>query len=174
MYILMAFSPWIFFWILSAHAHAALPFVGLIISLIINIRSAIRKNIKVIEVAGLLFFLVATVALPFVDSQLLLRWSFISGNLLLLLVAAHSLFVEKPFTLQFAREHMPDEACRSPEVFRSCRVICWFWVIAFLLMTFASARRFPSPDTIWLFNLAIFLAALNFTEWYKFFTYKAQ
>ncbi len=101
-------------------------------------------------------------------------WSVIAVRLRvdlgLLLIVLASIALRKPFTLQYAREQVPQELWNVPEFIRANYVITGAWAVAFAVMVAAEAclvylpgmpRRLGILVTI----LAI-VAAVKFTSWY--------
>ena len=90
-----------------------------------------------------------------------------SGLLLIVLV---SLAVRRPFTLQYAREQVPQAAWHSPEFVRTNNVITAVWALAFAALVVADAILLYVPELPPRFGILITVLALvgafKFTGWY--------
>jgi hypothetical protein len=77
-------------------------------------------------------------------------WSVVGLQLIvdagLLLIMLASLVFGQPFTLPYAREHLPRHLWDSPEVVRSNYVVTAAWVVAFALMGLANCALLLAPQ----------------------------
>ena len=81
-----------------------------------------------------------------------------------------ALDLDKPFTLQYAREQVDEELWDNLGFYRINLVISWGWFIAFLGMTVSSALlgMFEEKETLlnWIIPNLFMVAAIKFTDWY--------
>ena len=83
-----------------------------------------------------------------------------------------TIFIGKPFTLQYAKAELPKEQWEAPELIRSCRFIAIIWALLLTLSTLISFFRILKlgrcPGWVY-FNitLGIMLGGGIFTTLYK-------
>jgi uncharacterized membrane protein len=169
--ILFGFAPWIVFWVLvgnNTFQHAALA--AFVASVIISARGLKQKNIKVLELGTVLFFLVLAVITIFAEPIWLEKWTHLLGNAALLLISLVSLVIGKPFTIQYAREQTPEEHWTTPLFYSINKNITLVWTAAFAVQTVSSALTviWPHHETwfSWIIPLGAFVGAVKFTGWY--------
>lgn len=90
-----------------------------------------------------------------------------SGLLVIVLV---SLAIRQPFTLQYAREQVPQAAWNSPEFIRTNDVITAVWALAFVVLVAADLILLYVPELPPRFGIILTILALvgaiKFTGWY--------
>jgi hypothetical protein len=172
MSILLGLTPFIVFFVLMRLVH---PLAGLsaafVVSLLMGFLQWRRgESTKVLEVGSLALFGALTLYTLIVAPQ----WTVATVRLAvdggLFLIAAVSLVIGQPFTLQYARESVPREFWNSP-VFSSTNVrITAVWTAAFAIMTAAdAAAEYVEAVPLWVeiaATVAAFVAAVWFTRWY--------
>lgn len=88
----------------------------------------------------------------------------------LLLIVLTTLIVGKPFTLQYAREQVPQSLWDTPQFIRSNYVITGVWSGAFLIVVLADLiliyRSDLSPKIGILATVLALVGAFKFTQWY--------
>jgi hypothetical protein len=172
MSILLGLLPFIVFFVLMRLVH---PLAGLsaafIVSLLMGFMQWRRgESIKVLEVGSLALFgaltLYTLIAAP--------EWTVATVRLAvdggLFLIAAVSLVIGQPFTLQYARESVPQEFWTSPVFFTTNVRITAVWTAAFAVMTAAdAAAHYVEAIPLWVdiaATIAAFVGAVWFTRWY--------
>jgi hypothetical protein len=172
MSILLGLTPFIVFFVLMRLVH---PLAGLgaafAVSLLMGFVQWRRgESIKVLEVGSLVLFGVLTlytlIAAP--------EWTVATVRLAvdggLFLIAAVSLLIRQPFTLQYARESVPQELWTSPIFFTTNVRITAVWTAAFAVMTAAdAAAQYVEAIPLWVdiaATIAAFVGAFWFTRWY--------
>jgi hypothetical protein len=172
MKILISISPFIVFFALMRLASPVAGLGGaLVTSALLCLRMwRRRESVKILEVGSLVLFalLVAytLVAAP-AWTVATVRLAVVSGLLAIVLV---SLAINRPFTLQYARERVPSEFWGSPVFLAVNRRISLVWAASFavLVAADAAAEWIPSipiqVDVVT--SIAAFAAALWFTSWY--------
>ena len=135
MSILLGLTPFIVFFVLMRLVH---PLVGLgaafAVSLLMGFVQWRRgEKIKVLEVGSLVLFGVLTLYTLIAAPQ----WSVATVRLAvdggLFIIAAVSLLIRQPFTLQYARESVPQELWTSPIFFTTNVRITAVWTAAFAI-----------------------------------------
>jgi hypothetical protein len=171
--ILLAFAPFIIFAILdrTVGATGALA-AGAVTSGVLIVRDLVRsgRHMKVLELgtfvvfAGLaLYTLLSGTAWPVIGVRLCVD----AG---LLLVVLGSMAIGRPFTLQYAREHVAPEVWAQPAFIQTNYVITGVWALAFAVMVLAELALLYVPGLPPRAGIvAIILAlvfAVKFTGWY--------
>ena len=128
------------------------------------------KSLKILEIGSLLLFgalvLYTWVAAP--------EWTIATVRLAvdagLLAIVLVSLAISNPFTLQYAREQVPEEFWKTPQFLAANRLITAVWAGAFAVLVAADAAAEYLPSIpIWIdvaASVAAFLGAVGFTLWY--------
>ena len=128
---LIAFFPWIAFGLLS-HSH---PQAALLIALVASaIQVALHfRRPKVLEWVSLVFFSLAFLALFVYHWHAFAHHLGLIVHILLACVAWGSLLAGVPFTLQYAREQVPQEHWHEPSFLRTNQWITAVWGVDFVL-----------------------------------------
>lgn len=173
MNILLAFSPFLVFVVLQRLVGIEAGLLGAVaVSLLLLAKdTAIRRKApKVLEIGTLLLF--GTLALY--EGAAGAAWSIAGVRLAvdagLLLTVLVSMAIGQPFTLQYARESVPQEFWDRPEFVRTNVVITAVWAAAFAVMAgidlaWLLAPTLPPRVAIIVTILAL-LGAVKFTGWY--------
>jgi hypothetical protein len=172
MSILMSLMPFIVFFVLM---RLVSPLVGLgaafAASLLLCLRQWRRREaVKVLEIGSLMLFgalvLYSVIAAP-TWTVATVRLAVDSGLFAIVVV---SLAIGQPFTLQFARERVPQQYWTAPQFLVTNRRITAAWAGAFAVMTGAdAAAQYADAIPLWIditASVAAFAAALWFTQWY--------
>jgi hypothetical protein len=172
MSILMSLTPFIVFFALM---RLVSPLAGLSAAFVASLLLCLRQwrrgeAVKVLEIGSLALFgalLLYTVIAAPVWTVATVRLAVDGGLLLIVLV---SLAVDRPFTLQFARETVPQEYWQTPLFLATNRRISVAWAVAFAVMTGAdAAAEYVEAIPLWIDIVATvlaFVAAVWFTLWY--------
>jgi hypothetical protein len=172
MSILLGLLPFIVFFVLMRLVH---PLAGLSAAFTVSVLMGILQwrrgeTIKVLEIGSLALF----GALTFYTLIAAPEWTVATVRLAvdggLFLIAAVSLLIGQPFTLQYARESVPQEFWTSPVFFTTNVRITAVWTAAFAVMTAAdAAAQYVEAIPLWIdiaATIAAFVAAVWFTRWY--------
>ena len=173
MSILLAFAPFIAF----AAADRLIGsveglFAGFAVSAVLLLRDWLSPNRspKLLEIGTAALF--AALALYTLLAHPV--WSIMGVRLVvdagLLLIVVLSIAIRRPFTLQYAREEVPQALWTSPEFIRTNDVITSVWALAFGVLVAADVVLLTMPDLPPQFGIiATVLAlvgAIKFTGWY--------
>jgi hypothetical protein len=172
MSIILGLAPFIVFFALM---RAVSPLAGLAAAFAVSVLLGIRQwrrgeSVKVLEVGSLALFgallLYTLIAAP--DWTVAKVRLAVDGGLFLIALA--SLIIGQPFTLQYARESVPQEFWTSRVFFTTNVRITAVWTAAFAIMTAAdAAAHFVEAIPLWVdiaATIAAFVAAVWFTRWY--------
>jgi len=171
--ILLAFAPFIAFAVVDRLAGSAEGlFAGFAVSAFLLVRDWRSPNRapKLLEIGTAMLF--GALALY----TLLVRpvWSIMGVRLVvdagLMLIVLFSIAIRKPFTLQYAREQVPQELWTSREFLRTNDVITAVWALAFAIMVAADWMLLTMPDVPPKFGIIAtvlaLIGAIKFTGWY--------
>lgn len=172
MSILLGLSPFLTFFALM---RLVTPIAGLIGALAVSSLLCLRmwrrgESVKILEVGSLILFGLLTgytlLAAP--------RWTVATVRLAvdggLLGIALVSLAIDRPFTLQYARERVPEQYWGLPIFLITNRIITGVWAATFAVHVAAdAAAEYVSAIPIWLdvaVSIAAFVGAVWFSRWY--------
>jgi hypothetical protein len=169
---LLAFAPFIAFAVIDRLVG---PVEGMLAGFAVSAALLIRdwsqgRGAKVLEIGtAALFGALACYALLANPAWSLwgVRLVVDSGLLLIVLV---SIAIRQPFTLQYARERVPDEVQQSAEFVRTNYVITAVWALAFAIMAAADLVLITMPDLPARFGIIptvlALVGAFKFTAYY--------
>lgn len=170
--ILLGFGPFIIFVLLSRFVPASVSlWAAAAMSGILVVREKLRgHSIKILEAGTFALFALLGLYTSFTHGA----WdiptvrSVVDGGLLFIIVL--SLFVRRPFTLQYAREQVPAAAQSSPTFVRTNYIITTVWALAMAIVVIADlAMHFVTRLPVQMEIVAIVGAlggAFWFTKWY--------
>ena len=151
------------------------PLAGLAAAFAVSLLLGIRQwrggeSIKVLEIGTLALFgalVLYTLAAEPHWTVATVRLAVDSG---LFAIALVSLLIGQPFTLQYARERVPQEYWSTPLFIATNRWITAAWTAAFAVMVLAdAAAEYVEAVPLWVdiaATIAAFAAAFWFTQWY--------
>lgn len=172
MSILLSLSPFaVFFVVMRLRS----PMAGLIGALAVSLLLCARMRgrgeaVKILEVGSLVLFGLLT-AYTWLAAP---RWTVATVRLAvdagLLAIVVVSLGIGRPFTLQYARERVPEQFWEMPIFLTTNRIITAVWAGAFAVLVAADAAAEWLPAVpLWLdvaASIAAFVGAVWFTRWY--------
>jgi protein-S-isoprenylcysteine O-methyltransferase Ste14 len=127
------------------------------------------KSMKILNTGGLFLFGIFAIYVA-VKQNLSVAVISLLVNLGLTLISALSIASGKPFTLQYAREQIPEQYWRLPVFIRTNYFITMFWTFVFLISTIATAASIYMPAiprwTEIVISVLGLVAAVWFTRWY--------
>ena len=172
MSILLSLTPFAVFFALM---RLVSPIAGLLGALAVSVLLCLRmvrrrESLKILEVGTVVLF-GALVAYTLAAAP---RWTVATVRLAvdggLLTIVLVSLAIGRPFTLQYARERVPEPIWALPVFFTTNRLITIAWGIAFAVHVAADAAAEYAPAVpLWIdiaVSVAAFVGAVWFTRWY--------
>ena len=172
MSILLSLSPFAVFFVLM---RLSSPMAGLIGALVASLLLCARMRgrgeaVKILEVGSLVLFGLLT-AYTWLATP---RWTVATVRLAvdagLFAIVLVSLAIGRPFTLQYARERVPEQFWALPVFLITNRIITMVWAGAFAMLVVADAAAEWVPAVpLWLdvvASIAAFVGAVWFTRWY--------
>lgn len=170
--ILLGFAPFIVFLFLT---RSQTPTVSLLaaaaVAAVLVIRERSRgKSMKILEIGTAVLFaalgLYSWLAHPAWDIPTVR--TVVDAGLLFIIVL--SLIIRRPFTLQYAREQVPEDLHHVPSFLRTNYVITSIWALALAIILVADLGMHFAPGVpLWIEVVAILSAlggAVWFTKWY--------
>jgi hypothetical protein len=169
--ILLGFAPFIVFALLTNISVSLALWVAFATAFAIGIRDfAHTRLLRVLDVGSTVLFGLLALYAGFIQPSLSLQAVRLVVDCGLLLIAATSMAIRNPFTLQYAREQTPQEFWNTPVFIRTNYIITAVWTLAFLATTAADAtatfnKKFPLSLDIGV-GLAALALAVIFTARY--------
>jgi carotenoid cleavage dioxygenase len=176
---LLGFLPWILFGLLAGPSLIRLEIAlvaGLLTTLALGFKQ-LRKGFF-LTWGSLLFFLLSCIAVTFLKNLWVLEHMDPLTRGTLAAIAWGSIFAGQPFTLQYARESVPEAYWRNPAFIRTNYFISLVWGLLFLISLGASlSRSYLEQTGVWLYHLlatGTMLGGVIFTQWYVHRVRKAR
>ena len=170
---LLGFMPWLLFLFLSGPTLASLErsiIVCLLASVIFNFKE-LRKRF-ILQWGTLLFFIVCAITVNFSHSMFVAKNMGIISNGFLACLIWGTIFIGKPFTLQYAMADLPKERWRDPALIHSCRFIAIIWALLLTLSALIAYFKVLNPTLYpdWIYfviSMGVMLGGTVFTSVYK-------
>ncbi len=140
--ILLGFLPWIVFGAISGQSLFRLK-AAIIAALALTLVVGYKQLAKgfILTWGSLLFFGFNLVTVVVLENLWVIKNLDILTNGSLAAIACLSIFLGKPFVLQYALETVPPERQASPDFYRICRTLSLIWMVVFLINTGMSVAR---------------------------------
>jgi hypothetical protein len=171
----VGFLPWIAFMIIAGPSTFELA-AGVALALAVALAVAglaLGIGLKLLDVAGILFFAVLVLAGAVGGTDLRATLEDSAGALssfALGVVALGSLALGHPFTLDYAKQSTPRQYWDSPRFLQTNQVLTAVWGGVFLasgIMSWAGEQwAGDNVWTQWVIPIALVIGALRFTRWY--------
>jgi hypothetical protein len=170
--LLLAFAPWIAFWIISAGGSMVRLQIGICVAAALVVVMGITKLHRgLILWAGVIFFLFALIAVLLLRNLWVIHHLGILASGTLFMATLISIVVGQPFTESYARDHVPSELWDSPGFIRSCYTVTGVWgLIFFVNMLMNGAKPYLEGLSAWFFRgmeLSIMASGVAFTTVYS-------
>jgi len=119
---------------------------------------------------GIVFFTFASIAVLGFENAWTMRYMGILANGALAAGAWITLALGKPFTLEYAREHVDPALWNDPAFLRTNVIMTTVWAVVFSCGTsLAYAKTVDTGQPEWVFevaNYSLMLSCVAFTNWY--------
>jgi phosphoglycerol transferase MdoB-like AlkP superfamily enzyme len=170
--LLLAFSPWIAFWIISGGQSMVRLKIGICVAAILVLVMGItRLHRGLILWAGVVFFAFALVAVVFLQNLWVIKHLGILASGTLFMATMVSIMIGQPFTESYAREQVPREMWQSPGFIRSSYTVTGVWGLVFLANTLVNGAKAHFAELgEWFFRgveLSILVLGVAFTTLYS-------
>jgi hypothetical protein len=169
---LSAWIAWIPFILLSIPGFYTAAFAtAFVVQLYQMFQSVRRRSIRVIDTGAFLFFAAGTVAV-LRNQTWFVTWSTVISYGLFAVISFTSLLLREPFTMQYARETVPEQYWHSKPFIFVNDIITLVWGLSFLVgMALGVVAVFTGNQVLNLVGLLAPLVAVVFTArfpaWYE-------
>lgn len=171
--LLLAFSPWIAFWIISGHSMLRLQIGICVAALLVVVMGITRLHRGAILWAGVTFFTFAFVGVILLENLWVIHHLGLLASGTLFSFTLWSVISGQPFTESYAREHVPKELWESPEFIRGNYTVTGVWAFIFLANAAVNAAKLYYPELgEWIYRSAEFgliTLGVAFTSLYSSF-----
>jgi hypothetical protein len=168
--LILGFAPWLAFLII-AHGSLWRLKLALVVALALSIVMAVtRLHRGIIMWVGLIFFSVAALLVVGMNTLWAVRLMGVLASGVLAISTWVSLLIRRPFTLDYARQHVDPALWNDPRFLRINRHLTTAWGIAFTinaLLAYGKMQRLGmSPLAYELLSYACLIGTALFTSWY--------
>ncbi|SDF26094.1 hypothetical protein [Terriglobus roseus] len=177
--ILLGLSPFIAFAVLSRFTSAAVAlWAAAAVSVVLILRELkLGRSLKVLDCGTLILF----AGLACYTTLVHRTWDIMGVRAVvdtgLFLIMLISLIIKLPFTLQYAREEVPESLHTSPIFIRTNYILTAVWTVAMATVAAFDMLAHSNPDYSTLSRRMIIVslvAAFSFTKWYPDHVSKAH
>jgi all-trans-retinol 13,14-reductase len=172
--LIIAFLPWIILGVLGNRWFVLAFMLALAAAAVTTARQLLMGSPKILDTVTFAFFVFVAVGLLGFGWMILATYMTLLVNVTLMAIAWGSLLAGTPFTIQYAREQVPQEYWSSPLFIRINQLITAVWGVDFCLSAVASLYRHATGDTslasqyAWvLFSVSAALFTVYFPDWYR-------
>ncbi|MGH6981957.1 MAG: hypothetical protein ACREFC_12195 [Stellaceae bacterium] len=166
---LLGLAPFILFFVLMRLSTPMIALAGAtLVSAILIARIALRGgSIKILEIGSLVLFGLLTLYTVAARPD----WSIagvrlaVDGGMTLIVLA--SLIVRRPFTLQYAKEQVPEQFWNNPIFLRTNDLITSVWFLAFLVSAACDAASLWAPAVPVVAEIVASVGAFLFAVWFS-------
>jgi hypothetical protein len=144
--IIQSFLPWILFFILLGDTQSQLDnaiIVAAVTSIILEFKG-LKKGF-ILSWGTLIFFIFMLIAVVFFRNHWVSKYSWIFSNGALAAIAWISIFIRKPFTIQYAKEQVSKDKWRHPLFLKINYLLTSVWGLIFLVGIFLHLLRLYYP-----------------------------
>lgn len=168
--VLLAFLPWILFYLLPLHTLMQLK-IGIALLLALTILTNIQglKQKFILPWCTVLFFALVFFGLVIFDLKFLAAYLGVLTHIALTILALGSLAIGMPFTLQYARLEVPKEKWHDPVFIFINQVLTFAWGMSFLFNLILNIVQKIHPYSNIILAIlanASTLSAVLFTLWF--------
>jgi uncharacterized membrane protein len=172
--LVIAFLPWIILAVLGNRWLVLALALALVAAGVTTARQLLSRSPKILDAVTFAFFLFVAVGVIGFGWMILATYMTLLVNVTLMAIAWGSLLVGMPFTIQYAREQVPQGLWRSPVFIRINQIITAVWGLDFSLSALVSLYRHATGDTslaseyAWvLFSVGAAVFTVYFPDWYR-------
>ncbi|MFH1875094.1 MAG: hypothetical protein ABH859_07950 [Pseudomonadota bacterium] len=169
--LILAFAPWIALKIIAGPSLIRLD-IAIIVALLLSIGLAIAKIHKgFIMVGGILFFGFALVAVVGLQNMWAISRMAILATGTLALLSWLSILIKQPFTMSYAKEHVPKEQWNTPKFIQINYLITFIWALVFTFNCLLNVFKFYQLfNSLWLYEIleyVLIVSGILFTQHYS-------
>lgn len=160
--ILLGFVPFILFALLTGVSVSLALWVSFAAAFAIGIRDFLHdKTFRVLDAASLALFALLAIYAGFIHPAITVEAVRFAADTAMMLIAVGTMALRNPFTLEYARDHTPEQDWQKPRFVRLNYFLTLFWGLSFAVMAAADGlaaftKIFPPS-----LDVAIVLATLT-------------
>ena len=147
--LLLSFAPWIMFKVivkLPLYNPLTMVKIGIAVAAVICAYQAYTGLHKgMILYGGLLFFGFTLISVVFMSNMWVIKHLGILSHGTLAGVCWLSIIIGKPFTMEYAKQHVPEQFWRTAKFIRKNYIITGIWAVAFSINLFDAFARLYNP-----------------------------
>jgi hypothetical protein len=152
--LILAFAPWIAFWIISlGHSMLCLKVGICVAALLVIVMGVTKLHRGVILWAGVAFFAFAVISVVWLENPWVIHHLGFLASGALFVATFLSILWGRPFTEDYAREHVPSELWNSPTFIRGCFTVTAAWGFVFLANTLVNVVKLQRPAADWVYEV---------------------
>jgi hypothetical protein len=156
--LILAFAPWLAFWFISGPSLLRLHIALFVAAALVIIMAITKLHKGAILWAGYVFFSFALVTVVWLKNMWVIHHLGVLASGTLFLATQLSMLLGRPFTENYAKEHVPKELWNSSSFIRSCIVTTSAWSFVFLANTMINVVRLNYPNVSeWPFRASEYL-----------------
>jgi hypothetical protein len=168
--LLLAFLPWISFLVI-AHGGMLRLKIGLVVALVLSVVMGVaRLHRGVILWAGLAFFIFATLAVVAFDNMWTARHMGVLANGMLAASTWLTVVLKRPFTLEYAREHVDPSLWSDPLFIKTNVILTSLWGSIFTVNAVLAWGKMEqsvlSELAYEIVSYTLLVGTVVFTDWY--------
>lgn len=176
--LLISFAPWLSFLIIARDTLLRVE-IGLCVALALTVVMGMLKLHRgIILWVGVVFFGAATVAVMGFNDTWTLRHLGVLANGALAAGAWLTILLGKPFTFDYAKEHVDPALWNDPKFIRINVLMTGIWATAFTInaaLAFGKMEQVALPELAYeLISYAVLIGTAIFTVWYPEHLRKAR
>lgn len=165
--LLLAFAPWLAFLFIAGHTMLRLQIGVIVAAILVIIMSFTKLHRGAILWAGYVFFAFALIFVVLLKNMWVIHHLGILASGTLFISAQLSILIGRPFTEDYAREHVPKQLWDSASFIRACFTTTAVWSCIFLVNSLLNVVKIYNREiTEWYISLseyATILAGIVFT-----------
>ncbi|GAB6035509.1 hypothetical protein JCM15519_00680 [Fundidesulfovibrio butyratiphilus] len=144
--LLIGFAPWIAFWIISAgHSLFWLKTGVVVAALLVAVMGVSGLHRGGILWAGVVFFSLNLVAVVWLENMWVVRHMGVMASGFLLAMTLVTMALGRPFTGDYAKQHVAPRFWDTPEFRHSCQVTTGVWAVVFGANTTLNVLKLVLP-----------------------------
>jgi len=168
--LILSFSPWIALLVIARDGLFRLK-VGLAVGFFLSVAMGItRLHRGIILWAGLSFFTYATLAVVVFGNMWTVKYMGVMASGVLAASTWLTIVLNKPFTLDYAREHTDPSLWNSPSFIRTNIVLTSVWGLAFTvnaILAWGKMEHFILSELNYeITSYTLLIGTVDFTNWY--------
>jgi len=169
--LMLAFSPWLLFWIISSGGTMWWLKAGILVAAgLVGVMGARGLHKGLILWVGVVFFAFCLVSVVGMNNMWVVRHMGVIASGTLFASTFLAMLAGKPFTADYARQGVPPELWASRDFTRGCYLTTGVWCAVFLANTLVNWVKLTMPEANeWAFRgieFGFLTVGVLYTSWY--------